>query len=75
MPRLLLILSLLVTGFSEHDCAAQRQPKSGSPLVLVHYMPWFESKEISGKWGWHWTMGHFNPDVIDCARQAEYRSH
>lgn len=32
------------------------------PLVLAHYMPWFASREVSGKWGWHWTMDHFNPD-------------
>lgn len=33
-------------------------------LILAHYMPWYASKEISGAWGWHWTMGHFNPDLI-----------
>jgi hypothetical protein len=33
-------------------------------LVLAHYMPWFESKPVSGHWGWHWTMNHFNPDMV-----------
>lgn len=32
------------------------------PLVLAHYMPWYESKPVSGQWGWHWTMNHFKPD-------------
>jgi hypothetical protein len=32
------------------------------PLVLAHYMPWYESKSFSGQWGWHWTMNHFDPD-------------
>ncbi len=32
------------------------------PLVLVHVMPWFESKPVSGRWGWHWTMGKTDPD-------------
>ena len=32
------------------------------PLVLVHVMPWFESKAVSGHWGWHWTMGKTDPD-------------
>lgn len=32
------------------------------PLVLVHVMPWFESKPVSGRWGWHWTMDRTNPD-------------
>jgi hypothetical protein len=35
---------------------------TGAPMVLVHYMPWYESKPVSGNWGWHWTMNHFNPD-------------
>jgi len=33
-----------------------------APVFLAHYMPWYESKEVSGNWGWHWTMNHFNPD-------------
>jgi hypothetical protein len=33
-------------------------------LVLAHYMPWYGTKEVSGKWGWHWTMNHFNPDQL-----------
>ncbi len=32
------------------------------PMVLVHVMPWFESKAVSGRWGWHWTMGRGEPD-------------
>jgi len=32
------------------------------PLVMAHYMPWYESKPVSGHWGWHWTMNHFDPD-------------
>lgn len=32
------------------------------PLVMAHYMPWYQSKPFSGQWGWHWTMNHFNPD-------------
>ena len=35
------------------------------PLVLAHYMPWYESKSISGHWGWHWTMNHFDPERRD----------
>jgi hypothetical protein len=36
--------------------------KAGKPLLLAHYMPWFQSKPVTGSWGWHWTMNHFNPD-------------
>ncbi|HEV7926008.1 MAG TPA: hypothetical protein VGR14_11660, partial [Verrucomicrobiae bacterium] len=32
---------------------------------MVHYMPWFVSQPYSGSWGWHWTMNHFNPNIIN----------
>ena len=32
--------------------------------IYVHYMPWFQSPEISGYWGSHWTMTNKNPDRI-----------
>lgn len=34
-------------------------------ILMAHYMPWFESTEVSGKWGWHWTMGKVDPDEVD----------
>ncbi len=33
-----------------------------TPLLLAHYMPWYEAKPIAPRWGWHWTMNHFDPD-------------
>jgi len=44
------------------------------PLILAHYMPWFEAKPVSQNWGWHWTMNHFNPDSI-VEGKAEIASH
>ena len=38
-------------------------------LLLTHYMPWFMSKPYSGQWGWHWTMGHFDPEHTVKGRQ------
>ena len=38
------------------------------PLILAHYMPWYQSKDFSGSWGWHWTMNHFNPDKVTGGR-------
>src|SRR5579863_7252057 len=47
----------------------------GSKTVMVHYLPWFVSQPYSGSWGWHWTMNHFNPDVINPTNgQAEIAS-
>ena len=53
------------------DLYAQRRDKT----VLVHYMPWYASKPVSGYWGWHWTMNHFNPDYIKSNGQREVASH
>ena len=32
--------------------------------VLAHSMPWYASREVSGAWGRHWTMGRFDPDRV-----------
>jgi hypothetical protein len=55
--------------------AAGPQPSSNQPAVLVHYMPWFESKEVSGHWGWHWTMNHFDPEQMDDRQRRSIASH
>lgn len=31
------------------------------PLILAHYMPWFEADPARSRWGWHWTMNAFDP--------------
>jgi hypothetical protein len=45
-----------------------------SKPLMVHYMPWFVAKPYSGSWGWHWTMNHFNPDVINASGEREIAS-
>ncbi len=37
--------------------------KSPVPPVYVHYMAWFQAKPAAHVWGWHWTMGRYNPSV------------
>jgi acetyl esterase/lipase len=32
------------------------------PVVLAHYMPWYATRDVSGRWGWHWTMNHYDPE-------------
>jgi len=43
--------------------------------LLAHVMPWYEAKETSGKWGWHWTMQRFNPENVDETGKREVASH
>lgn len=63
-----LCLALLVS-------ASAQGSEASAKLILVHYMPWFESKQLSGKWGWHWTMDHFDPDERDDQGERQIASH
>ena len=45
-------------------------PKS----LMVYYMPWFSAKPFSNGWGWHWTMDHFNPDLVNAAGERQIAS-
>jgi hypothetical protein len=47
---------------------------AASKPILVYYMPWFVAKPYSDQWGWHWTMNHFNPDVIDASGERQIAS-
>ena len=62
-----------VAAQDQDESHQQQTPKPSKP-VLVHYMPWFGSRSVSGSWGWHWTMGKLDPDkVVD--DRAEIASH
>ena len=36
-------------------------PEPERPLLMAHYMPWYQTPSVTGYWGWHWTMEHFDP--------------
>jgi hypothetical protein len=48
---------------------------AGSPKLMAHYMPWHQSKPVSGQWGWHWTMNHYDPELIDESGRRQIASH
>ena len=48
---------------------------AAEPRLLVHYMPWFATKDASGAWGWHWTMNHFDPEQMKWDDQRKIASH
>ena len=50
-------------------------PEESRPLLLVHYMPWYQAPPIDSAWGWHWTMNHFNPDLKDENGRRDVASH
>src|SRR5579862_1602537 len=39
----------------------QQTPTAARPIILAHYMPWFEAKPAEHRWGWHWTMNKLDP--------------
>ena len=68
--KLRIVSALLLMAFS----ASFAQDVS-RPLIMVHYMPWFQTKAVHGYWGWHWTMDHYNPDVIGQTGERAIASH
>lgn len=44
------------------------------PLLLAHFMPWYQTPDVSGYWGWHWTMDHFDPNQVDADGRPQIAS-
>ena len=42
--------------------AQKPNPTVKPHLILAHYMPWYSAKPFGDRWGWHWTMNHFDPE-------------
>jgi len=40
------------------------------PLILAHYLPWFEARPESSHWGWHWTMNAFDPEKVTDGKRS-----
>lgn len=65
-----LIIVLILSAFS--SSLAQETNRA---TIMVHFMPWFQTKALHGYWGWHWTMNHYNPDSINQSGEREIASH
>ncbi|MEM1184687.1 MAG: glycoside hydrolase family 71/99-like protein [Planctomycetota bacterium] len=54
--QLLGVLASFVIGLGSDSSDAQDAPRDdGRNTVLMHYMPWYETPDVRGKWGPHWT--------------------
>ena len=49
--------------------------KDNPKPVYVHYMPWFQSLEVDGFWGQHWTMTNRDPNIVDVNGKRQIASH
>lgn len=45
------------------------------PLLLIHYMPWYQAPPTNPEWGWHWTMNHFAPMRNEDGTWKDFASH
>ncbi len=62
---LALLLTVIASGrVTSAQDTAERGVTKQPPMILAHYMPWFQAKPPEKVWGWHWTMNHFDPDAI-----------
>jgi hypothetical protein len=61
----------VLTGLYRNISAADGK----HPVIMAHFMPWHQTPEISGYWGYHWTMNHFNPENKDSTGRREIASH
>lgn len=48
---------------------------SERPLLLVHFMPWYQAPPTSGMWGYHWTMNYFTPKKQEDGSWTSLASH
>ena len=48
--------------------------RAEAKTLMVYYMPWFVARPYSDTWGWHWTMGHFNPETKSVTGEREIAS-
>jgi len=66
----------LILLLAVRETPAQLPVQKSNPLkVYMHYMPWFETPETIGKWGWHWTMNTRNPEIIEAGGRRQIASH
>ncbi len=52
-----LLASLVVLGVAGVASASAREAAApdARPMLLMHYMPWYEAPDTRGRWGEHWT--------------------
>jgi hypothetical protein len=56
-----LLLALLLPPVVQGETPGPDRGKV-PPRIVAHYMPWYEARPFSARWGWHWTMNAFDPD-------------
>ena len=69
-PRTILLLAALWSFVLTAPMASPAEAKT----VMAYYMPWYTARPYSDGWGWHWTMDHFNPDLVNASGERQIAS-
>ncbi|MEO7990457.1 MAG: glycoside hydrolase family 71/99-like protein [Chryseolinea sp.] len=77
---MLVLMSVFLSNCNSNDVdkdttSVKPVVKTNTVKVYMHYMPWFQSKPVSGYWGSHWRMTNRNPEVIDADGKRQIASH
>jgi glycoprotein endo-alpha-1,2-mannosidase len=76
MPAAIISLGSCSEDIVEPDTGEPVKVSKTNPMTIyMHYMPWFQSKEVSGYWGSHWRMNTANPDIMDGEGRRQIASH
>jgi hypothetical protein len=69
-----LVAAIALAAIGVHLAASSAHPAPAAPaklpLILAHYLPWFEARPESSHWGWHWTLNTFNPEKVTDGRRS-----
>ncbi len=71
--KYMILAAVMASGQAHFTLAGERETMR--PLLLAHYMPWYQTPDVSGYWGWHWTMDHFDPTKTNAQGQPEIAAH
>ena len=71
---LVMLLGLFGGASRQTPAQAQEEAPMDRPLLLAHFMPWYQTPQVTGYWGWHWTMDHFDPSQLDANGRPEIAS-
>ncbi len=71
----LVLAAVMIGGHSNHILAGENMDTQDRPLLMAHFMPWYQTPDVNAYWGWHWTMDHFDPTRTNGQGQPDIASH
>jgi hypothetical protein len=70
----ILAFFLFISACTGNATPSLAELQAKRPLLMAHYMPWYQTEAVSGYWGWHWTMNNYHPDQLNEAGYPQIAS-